>query len=239
MTEGKAKLIDGFLSKAGVREVTASSNPSLDGRRSYHPPRCDVFLGSYASTSPDPAFRFSVDQEAERLLPDMVKNKLLRIEAVESPDENFTEGYHRKRTIGIVFSGGPAPGGHNVIASLFDAAKATNPDNRILGFMMGPDGIINNQVTEITQERVDAYRNLGGFGMIKTGRTKIDTEEKMALSRDTCKKLGLDALVVVGGDDSNTNAAVLAEYFIGQGVKTAIPSSNNKGTSWVFNQIQL
>jgi len=85
--------------------------------------------------------------------------------------------------------------------------------------MMGPDGIINNQVTEITQERVDAYRNLGGFGMIKTGRTKIDTEEKMALSRDTCKKLGLDALVVVGGDDSNTNAAFLAQEMAADGIQ--------------------
>lgn len=219
MTEDKAKLVDGFLSEAGVREVTASSNASLDERRSYHLPRCDVFSGSYSRTSPDPAFRFSVDHEAERLLPDMVKNKLLRIEAVESPDENFKENYHRRRAIGIVFSGGPAPGGHNVIAALFDAAKAANPDNRILGFMMGPDGIIDNQVTEITRERVDAYRNLGGFGMIKTGRAKIDTEEKMALSRDTCKKLGLDALVVVGGDDSNTNAAFLAQEMAADGIQ--------------------
>ena len=219
MTEGRAKFINGLLAKAGVREVTVSSNPILDERRSYHPPRCDVFKSRYTITSPDPDFRFSVDHEAERQLPDMVKNKLLRIEAIDSPDKNFTENYSRKRTIGIVFSGGPAPGGHNVIAALFDAAKAANPDNRILGFMMGPDGIIDNQVTELTRKRVNAYRNLGGFGMIKTGRTKIDTPEKMALSRDTCKKLDLDALVVVGGDDSNTNAAFLAQEMAADGIQ--------------------
>jgi len=129
------------------------------------------------------------------------------------------ENYARRRNIGIVFSGGPAPGGHNVIAGLYDAAKRANPDSSVYGFLMGPDGIIENQRVELTAEIVNAHRNLGGFGMIKTGRTKIDTPEKMQLSRETCKLLGLDALVIVGGDDSNTNAAFLAQEMLEDGVQ--------------------
>ncbi len=125
----------------------------------------------------------------------------------------------KKRNIGIVFSGGPAPGGHNVIAGLYDAAKKANPDSRVYGFLVGPDGIIENEAVELSDDLVNRYRNLGGFTMIKTGRTKIDSKEKMALSRETCRRLDLDALVVVGGDDSNTNAAFLAQEMMADGVQ--------------------
>lgn len=211
--------LDDFLAQKEVAEVITATNAALDERRAYHPPECAVFDSGVTHTIADAGFRFTVDKEAEKLLPDMVKNPLLRIEKRKSPSEAELKNHQRRRTIGIVFSGGPAPGGHNVIAALFDAARAANPENRVLGFLMGPDGIIDNQVTEITQQRVDRYRNLGGFGMIKTGRTKIDTAEKMALSRETCKKLGLDALVVVGGDDSNTNAAFLAQEMAADGIQ--------------------
>ena len=127
--------------------------------------------------------------------------------------------YGKQRNIGIVFSGGPAPGGHNVIAGVYDAAKKANPKNRIYGFLLGPEGIIENDVTEIDDEHVNRYRNLGGFTMIKTGRTKIDTPKKMALSKQTCKALNLNALVVVGGDDSNTNAAFLAQEMFGDHIQ--------------------
>jgi pyrophosphate--fructose-6-phosphate 1-phosphotransferase len=106
-----------------------------------------------------------------------------------------------------------------VIAGLFDAAKAVNPRSKIFGFLMGPDGIIDGDYMELTTEIVDPYRNVGGFTMIKTGRTKIDDRKKMDLSRKTCKQLGLDALVVVGGDDSNTNAAFLAQAMFEDGVQ--------------------
>jgi len=217
--EDNSGSLNDFLTHADVRHVTASINPTLAERQLYQPPRCKVFEGRYTRSIADQTFRFSLDNEAKRQLPDMVKNTLLRVEAVDSPDGLFKKNYDRKRTIGIVFSGGPAPGGHNVIAALFDAAKAANPDNQILGFLMGPDGIIDSQVIEITRQRVDAFRNLGGFGMIKTGRAKIDTPEKMSLSTETCKKLGIDALVVVGGDDSNTNAAFLAQEMVADGIQ--------------------
>jgi pyrophosphate--fructose-6-phosphate 1-phosphotransferase len=106
-----------------------------------------------------------------------------------------------------------------VIAGLYDAAKRANSETRVYGFLVGPDGIIENEVVELTDDRVDAYRNLGGFTMIKTGRTKIDTPEKMTLSRETCRRLGLNALVIVGGDDSNTNAAFLAQEMLPDGVQ--------------------
>ena len=131
----------------------------------------------------------------------------------------MAERYTQRRNIGIVFSGGPAPGGHNVIAGLFDAAKRVNPENRVFGFRVGPDGVIENEAVEITRELVDAYRNLGGFTMIKTGRAKIDSKQKIDLSRQTCKALGLDALVIVGGDDSNTNAAFLAQEMVDDGIQ--------------------
>lgn len=118
-----------------------------------------------------------------------------------------------------MFSGGPAPGGHNVIAGLYDAAKKANPESKIYGFLLGPDGIIENETVELTESMVNAYRNLGGFGMIKTGRTKIDTKAKMALSKETCRRLGLNALVIVGGDDSNTNAAFLAQEMFEDGIQ--------------------
>ena len=136
-----------------------------------------------------------------------------------TPGKEFQKRYTRPLRIGVVFSGGPAPGGHNVIGGIFDAAKKANPESRLFGFLMGPDGIIENRTMEITDEMVDEYRNLGGFTMIKTGRTKIDTEKKMAMSKATCKQLGLDALVVVGGDDSNTNAAFLAQEMFADGVQ--------------------
>ena len=118
-----------------------------------------------------------------------------------------------------MFSGGPAPGGHNVIAGLFDAAKKANPENRIFGFLLGPDGIIENETIEITEEIVASYKNLGGFCMIKTGRTKVDTKDKMVLSKETCNKLNLVALVIVGGDDSNTNAAFLSQDLFADGIQ--------------------
>lgn len=200
-----------ILRSPEVADVTGNVNPELIERREYSPPVCDVYLSPYTALRDADRYRFDLDKEAERELPRIINNKVQHIVGLETPDAHFKERYGQRRNIGIVFSGGPAPGGHNVIAGLFDAAKKANPDNRIYGFWLGPDGIIENETNELTKDLVDAHRNLGGFSMIKTGRTKIDTHEKMALAKATCKKLDLDALVIVGGDDSNTNAAFLAQ----------------------------
>jgi pyrophosphate--fructose-6-phosphate 1-phosphotransferase len=122
----------------------------------------------------------------------------------------------RPLTAGVILSGGQAPGGHNVIAGLYDGLKKGNPASRLYGFLGGPSGLVDHRAVEITGPMMDEYRNTGGFDMIGSGRTKIETPGQFAASLETAKRLKLDAVVIVGGDDSNTNAALLAEYFEAQ-----------------------
>lgn len=118
------------------------------------------------------------------------------------------------RNVGVILSGGQAPGGHNVIAGLYDALKSANSQNKLYGFLGGPSGIIDGKYIEFTDEFMDAYRNTGGFDIIGSGRTKLETEDQFQESLKVCKKLGISAVVIIGGDDSNTNAALLAEWFV-------------------------
>ncbi|MFZ5564012.1 MAG: 6-phosphofructokinase [Thermodesulfobacteriota bacterium] len=208
-----------FLTKKEVMQIVASESREEQLRKSFKPERCDAFAGACTAVRNVSGFKFKKNREAEKQLPDIIDNPVQQIYREDSPAEDFKEKYGRKRTIGIVFSGGPAPGGHNVIAGLFDAARAANPDSTIYGFILGPDGVIEGEAVEITPEMVDNYRNMGGFSMIKTGRTKIDNQEKVTLSRATCARYGLDSLVIVGGDDSNTNAAFLAQAMLEDGVQ--------------------
>ncbi|MCI6714834.1 MAG: diphosphate--fructose-6-phosphate 1-phosphotransferase [Lachnospiraceae bacterium] len=119
---------------------------------------------------------------------------------------------NKKQVVGVILSGGQAPGGHNVISGLYDALKATNKDNVLLGFKGGPDGLLKNDYVEFDDAFIDAYRNTGGFDIIGSGRTKLETKEQFAIVAENAKKNGLTAVVIIGGDDSNTNAATLAEY---------------------------
>lgn len=124
------------------------------------------------------------------------------------------ETQSEKRNVGVILSGGQAPGGHNVIAGLFDALKQANPENKLYGFLGGPSGIIDGKYVEITSEFIDEYRNTGGFDIIGSGRTKLETEEQFMKAWNNCQNLNISGIVIVGGDDSNTNAAMLAEWFI-------------------------
>ena len=119
-----------------------------------------------------------------------------------------------KRNVGVILSGGQAPGGHNVIAGLYDALKQSNPESKLYGFLGGPSGIIEGKYIEFTDEIIDAYRNTGGFDIIGSGRTKLETEEQFQSSLKVCQNLGITGVVIIGGDDSNTNAALLAEWFV-------------------------
>ena len=119
----------------------------------------------------------------------------------------------KKQVVGVILSGGQAPGGHNVICGLYDALKATNKDNVLYGFKGGPSGLIEDDYLIFDDEYIDQYRNTGGFDIIGSGRTKLETNEQFAIVAEVCKKHGITAIVIIGGDDSNTNAAVLAEYF--------------------------
>jgi len=125
--------------------------------------------------------------------------------------ENTSEA--KKHVVGVILSGGQAPGGHNVVCGLYDALKATNSENVLLGFKGGPSGLLNDDFIEMTDEYIDQFRNTGGFDIIGSGRTKLETEEQFAVVAEVCKKNGVTAVVIIGGDDSNTNAGVLAEYF--------------------------
>jgi len=119
----------------------------------------------------------------------------------------------KKQVVGVILSGGQAPGGHNVVCGLYDALKATNKENELYGFKGGPSGLIEDKFVVFDDEFIDQYRNTGGFDIIGSGRTKLETEEQFKVASEVCKKHGITAIVIIGGDDSNTNAAVLAEYF--------------------------
>lgn len=144
---------------------------------------------------------------------------------VGQPRLTFTiDQDHEKKplNVGVVLSGGQAAGGHNVITGLFDALKQLHSESRLYGFLKGPSGIIENHVMELTESFLLEYRNQGGFDMIGAGRTKIETADQFKGAAETARELDLDGIVIIGGDDSNTNAALLAEYFIKEGMKTRV-----------------
>ena len=116
--------------------------------------------------------------------------------------------------VGVILSGGQAPGGHNVICGLYDGLKALNPNNKLYGFLGGPSGLIDGKYQELTGKIIDEYRNTGGFDIIGSGRTKLEETWQFDNGIEVCNKLGIKAVVIIGGDDSNTNACVLAEYYL-------------------------
>ncbi|NCD05195.1 MAG: diphosphate--fructose-6-phosphate 1-phosphotransferase [Spirochaetia bacterium] len=131
-------------------------------------------------------------------------------------EKGNNEDIKKKINVGVILSGGQAPGGHNVISGLFDALKKANPESKLYGFKGGPSGIIEDNTMEITADYLASFRNTGGFDIIGSGRTKLETIEQFELAKNTCQKHDISAVVIIGGDDSNTNAAVLAEYFLQQ-----------------------
>ena len=148
---------------------------------------------------------------------DQEKIKALFPNTYGKKEVTFVKGQNtsapKKQVVGVILSGGQAPGGHNVICGLYDALKATNPENELYGFKGGPSGLIEDDYLIFDDEYIDQYRNTGGFDIIGSGRTKLESKEQFAIVADVCKKHGITAVVIIGGDDSNTNAAVLAEYF--------------------------
>jgi len=144
--------------------------------------------------------------EIKSLFPNTYGMPLLTIEP-GTKKENAAFG------VGVILSGGQAPGGHNVISGLYDGLKALNPDNKLYGFLGGPIGLVDHDYMELTKEIVDEYRNTGGFDIIGSGRTKLEEEWQYEKGVEICKTLGIKAIVIIGGDDSNTNACVLAEYY--------------------------
>lgn len=152
------------------------------------------------------------DQEAiQALFPNTYGKKEITFEKGENNAEN------KKQVVGVILSGGQAPGGHNVISGLYDAVKEANPENVLIGFKGGPSGLIEDDFIVFDDDYINKYRNTGGFDIIGSGRTKLETPEQFAIVADVAKKHDLNAIVIIGGDDSNTNAAVLAEYMAANG----------------------
>ena len=155
--------------------------------------------------------------EETQSVADQEKIKALFPNTYGKKEITFAEGENtseaKKQVVGVILSGGQAPGGHNVVCGLYDALKATNKDNVLLGFKGGPSGLLEDNYLEFDDEYIDQFRNTGGFDIIGSGRTKLETEEQFAIAAEVCKKHGVTAIVIIGGDDSNTNAGVLAEYF--------------------------
>ncbi len=154
--------------------------------------------------------------DATEAVADKEEIKTLFSEVYGKPIARFcSEGAElstEQKNVGVILSGGQAPGGHNVIAGLFDALKTANSENKLYGFLGGPSGIVEGEYIELTEDKINAYRNTGGFDIIGSGRTKLETESQFKKALEVCKKLNIKAIVIIGGDDSNTNACLLAQW---------------------------
>ena len=158
-----------------------------------------------------------LEGEETQSVADQEKIKALFPNTYGKKEITFQKGQNtstpKKQVVGVILSGGQAPGGHNVVCGLYDALKATNPENVLYGFKKGPSGLLEDDYLIFDDEYINQFRNTGGFDIIGSGRTKLETNEQFAVAAEVCKKHGITAIVIIGGDDSNTNAAVLAEYF--------------------------
>ena len=180
---------------------------ALQIARAAYQPKLPKALKGAVKVQEGEATQSVADQDAiKKLFPNTYGMPLIRFvegEAKEYPAIN----------VGVILSGGQAPGGHNVISGLFDGIKALNKDSRLYGFILGPGGLVDHNYMELTADIIDEYRNTGGFDIIGSGRTKLEKEEQFEKGLEIIKELGINALVIIGGDDSNTNACVLAEYY--------------------------
>ena len=182
-------------------------SPLQKARSKYEPKLPNALKGNVKVVEGNATHSVDDQEEIKKLFPN----------TYGLPTITFEKGDAALRTkpinVGVILSGGQAPGGHNVIAGIFDGIKKINKESRLYGFLMGPAGLIDHKYMEITSEIMDEYRNTGGFDIIGSGRTKLETEEQFDKGLIILRKLDIQALVIIGGDDSNTNACVLAEYY--------------------------
>ncbi|MBO4268029.1 MAG: diphosphate--fructose-6-phosphate 1-phosphotransferase [Bacteroidaceae bacterium] len=184
-------------------------------RAAYQPKLPKALRGALKTVEGEPTQSVADQEEVKKLFPNTYGMPYLKFEP--------TEGSVARKTLnaGVILSGGQAPGGHNVIAGLFDGLKRLDPANKLYGFILGPGGLVDHNYMELTADIIDEYRNTGGFDIIGSGRTKLEKKEQFDKGLEILKALDIKALVIIGGDDSNTNACVLAEYYkaIGAGVQ--------------------
>ncbi|MBP9721285.1 MAG: diphosphate--fructose-6-phosphate 1-phosphotransferase, partial [Bacteroides sp.] len=181
---------------------------ALQIARAAYQPKLPKALKGFVQVKEGAATQSVADQEAiKELFPNTYGMPLIQF--VESASETSFSPVN----VGVILSGGQAPGGHNVISGLFDGIKKLNADSKLYGFILGPGGLVDHNYMELTADIIDEYRNTGGFDIIGSGRTKLEKEEQFDKGYEILKQLGIKALVIIGGDDSNTNACVLAEYY--------------------------
>lgn len=184
-------------------------------RASYQPKLPIALTGPVKAVLGKPTQSVANQEEIQKLFPQTYGLPELHFEKNANPLPG------RPLNVGVILSGGQAPGGHNVISGLFDGIKRIHRDSRLFGFVMGPGGLVDHKYIELTSSIIDEYRNTGGFDIIGSGRTKLETKKQFDKGLEILKELDITALVIIGGDDSNTNAAVLAEYYkqVGAGVQ--------------------
>ena len=175
-------------------------------RAAYQPKLPTALQGAVKVKEGEPTQSVDNQEEIKKLFPNTYGMPLVEFVPGEVAND-------KKMNVGIILSGGQAPGGHNVICGLFDAVKKLNPENKLYGFLMGPGGLVDHNYIEITADYVDNYRNTGGFDMIGSGRTKLEEVDQFEKGLEIIRELDIQAIVIIGGDDSNTNACVLAEYY--------------------------
>ena len=176
-------------------------------RAAYQPKLPKGLQGNVKAVAGEPTQSVADQEEIKKLFPNTYGMPLIKFENT-SETSSFAP-----MNVGVILSGGQAPGGHNVISGLFDGLKKLNPANRLYGFLMGPGGLVDHDYKELTADIIDEYRNTGGFDIIGSGRTKLEKEDQFEKGYEILKELDIKALVIIGGDDSNTNACVLAEYY--------------------------
>ncbi len=175
-------------------------------RAAYQPKLPKALQGAVKVKEGQPTQSVGDQEEIKKLFPNTYGMPVVEFEPA-------TEANTKKMNVGVILSGGQAPGGHNVITGLFDQVKKLNPENRLFGFILGPGGLVDHDYMELTADIIDEYRNTGGFDMIGSGRTKLEKVDQFEKGLEIIRKLDIKAIVIIGGDDSNTNACVLAEYY--------------------------
>ena len=175
-------------------------------RAAYKPKLPQALLGPVKAVEGAPTQSVGNQEEIKALFPNTYGMPVIEFEAGEAQQLPAIN-------VGVILSGGQAPGGHNVISGLFDGIKSINPDSKLYGFILGPGGFVDHKYMELTADIIDEYRNTGGFDIIGSGRTKLEKEDQFEKGIEILRELNIKALVIIGGDDSNTNACVLAEYY--------------------------
>ena len=204
----KAIFLIALLISSTFAKIANEEHDIQKFRAAYHP-KIPISISGSAKLVEGKRTESIADQaEIKKLFPNTYGMPVLTFEPSNLSDQG------EPINVGVILSGGQAPGGHNVISGIFDGIKAINKNSKLYGFLNGPSGLVNHDYIELTPDIIDQYRNTGGFDIIGSGRTKLEEESQFEKGLEICKKLGIKAIVIIGGDDSNTNACVLAEYYL-------------------------